>query len=57
MKYQITYYLQSDANKLTQLKTIDAKDYGDAYLKFYDEFPEQERGDIFILEIKLETEI
>lgn len=55
MKFQIAYYLHSDPHKLTHLKTIDAKDHGEAFSLFWDEFPEQERSDIFILEINMET--
>jgi len=53
MKYQITFYYYSDLNRLTHLKTITAKSYGDAYNKFFDEITEE----VFILEINEETNL
>jgi len=53
MKYQITFYYHSDPHKLTHLKTISAKNYGDAYNKFFDEIKEQ----VFLLEIHEETNL
>jgi hypothetical protein len=57
MKYQIAFYYLSDHLHLIHLKTIPAKDYGEAFSAFYDQFEEWQRGDLFILEINMETEI
>ena len=55
MKFQIAFYYISDALQLIHLKTIPAKDYGEAFSFFYDQIPEQQRADIFITEINMET--
>ena len=57
MKYQIIFHYISDPHKLTHIEPIPAKDYGEAYTKFYDQIPEEKRADIFIEEMNLETAI